>query len=135
MSDYSAQIVEHFSNPQNVGELENPDVIAMIGNPVCGDQIHLFARVADDRVTECTFLAYGCAASLATASMLTVAITGLSMDEIAAFDEERVNRLAGGFTPSQRHCAVLGQDVLKTLVQNFRTGVVQPLSNTPGVCQ
>jgi nitrogen fixation NifU-like protein len=122
MSDFSPQIVEHFSNPRNVGEMEDPDVTAFVGNPVCGDQIHLFARLADGRVTECTFLAYGCAASLATASILTESIRGQHLDEIAAIDEARVLELVGGLSPTQRHCATLAEDLVKSLIDNARTG-------------
>lgn len=135
MSTYSPQIVTHFTDPQNAGELPNPDVTAFVGNPVCGDQIHLFARMQHERIEDCTFLAYGCAASLATASLLTVAIKGLSLEEIAAFDEARINELAGGFTPSQYHCATLGRDVLHALVNNYRTGGSAPVTGSANVCQ
>jgi nitrogen fixation NifU-like protein len=120
MSDYSPQIVEHFSNPRNVGEMENPDLSASVGNPVCGDQIHLHVRLAGERIAECRFLAYGCAASLATASILSEAIHGQPVEEVAAIDEARILEMVGGLTPSQRHCATLGRDLLQTLVQSYR---------------
>ena len=132
---FSPQIIEHFSNPQNVGELDNPDATAFIGNPVCGDQIHLYAHIVDDQITKCTFLAYGCTASLATASILTSAICGLHLDAVALIDEAKVIELAGGFTPSQRHCATLGQDVLRSLVHNYRTGSNDGLSGSLQSCQ
>ena len=66
MPEYSKKIVDHFTHPRNTGELEGFDVKAFIGNPVCGDQIHLFARVEHERIVACSFLGYGCAASLAS---------------------------------------------------------------------
>lgn len=119
MNDYSSQIISHFSEPQNAGEMPNPDVTAFVGNPVCGDQIHLFVRIQEKQIKECTFLAYGCAASLATASLLTTALKDHSIEELEIFDEEYIDSLAGGFTPSQHHCATLGRDVIQTLVHNF----------------
>jgi nitrogen fixation NifU-like protein len=100
----------------------------VVKNPVCGDQIHLFARFREGRVAGCTFLAYGCAASLATASILTESVHGLHIDEIAKINEERVIELAGGYTPSQMHCAHLAMEVLAALVRNYREGPAMRLS-------
>ena len=123
MIDYSPRIVEHFANPRNVGEMDDADLKAVVANPVCGDQIHLFARVRDDRLTECSFLAYGCAASIATASILSDEITGRAIDEIEAIDEDAVVEMVGGFAPNHRHCATLAQDVVSALVQDYREGL------------
>jgi nitrogen fixation NifU-like protein len=120
MPQYSQRIVEHFSEPRNMGELEGADATAFVGNPVCGDQIYLYAHVEDGRIARCTFLAYGCAASLATASILTEEVAGRSLDEVAAIDVPDVTRMVGGLQPSQQHCAVLGRDVLQQLVQSHR---------------
>lgn len=132
---FSARIVEHFTNPQNAGEMDSPDVIAFVGNPVCGDQIHLYARIIDDRITDCTFLAYGCTASLATASILTTELKAKSLDEIAALDEAQMVTMVGGLTPSQRHCATLARDVVQSLVHNYRTGSTQGIPGSPQTCQ
>jgi nitrogen fixation NifU-like protein len=121
MRDYSPQVVEHFSHPRNLGELPAPDVTAEVANPCCGDRIRLYARVRDGRVTACRFLAYGCAAALAVASLLTEAIAGQPIDDLPRLDEARVAALAGGLAPGQRHCAALGRDVLLTLSHNYRT--------------
>jgi nitrogen fixation protein NifU and related proteins len=122
VSDFSPQLVDHFTNPRNLGELEHPDARAVIKNPVCGDQIHLFARLIDDRIVESGFLAYGCAASLATASLLSEAIQNMHIDEVAQVDERRVIEWAGGYSPSQMHCAHLAKEVLGSLARNYRNG-------------
>jgi nitrogen fixation NifU-like protein len=118
--NWSPQVIDHFSNPRNMGALPDADVTAEAANPCCGDRIRLYARVCDGRITDCTFLAYGCAAALAVASLLTEAVAGRDIDDLASFDEDRVAALAGGLGPGQRHCAVLGRDVLHALARNCR---------------
>jgi nitrogen fixation NifU-like protein len=120
MNGFSPCIVDHFTNPRNLGELEHPDVTAVVANPCCGDRIHLSARVTEETVTECRYLAYGCAACIAVGSILTEAVTGKPLAELTALDESRLAALAGGLSPSQRHCAVLAKDVLHTLVNRYR---------------
>jgi nitrogen fixation protein NifU and related proteins len=122
MSEFSPQIVEHFTNPRNCGELENPDAVAIIRNAACGDQLHLFARVSEGRIAECRFLAYGCAASLAMGSLLSEAVRGLAVTELATFDVSRLVDLAGGLSPSQMHCAAIGRDAVASLVANYLAG-------------
>src|SRR6187399_1998997 len=107
MSEYSPRIVEHFTNPRNVGEPTQFDVEAFVGNPVCGDQIHLYARVEDGIVCECSFLAYGCAASLATASIVCEEIKGRKLDQLLEIQEADIVSMVGGLTPTQHHCATI----------------------------
>lgn len=123
MPRFSAEVIEHFTNPRNCGRLDDPDVAAFIGNPVCGDQILLTARVRDDAVTETAFEAFGCSASLAVASILTERLAGMVIDEIAGLDSDRVAGWAGGLAPAQRHVAELGADVAHRLAANYRSGV------------
>lgn len=123
MARYSPTVVDHFTNPRNSGEIANADVRAFIGNPVCGDQILLSARISGDTVTEIAFQAFGCAPSLAIASVLTTAMKDARLDDIEALDDRRVEELAGGLRPDQRHVATLGAEVARRLVANFREGV------------
>lgn len=123
MARYSPMVIDHFTNPRNCGRLDEPDVSAFIGNPVCGDQILLTARVRDDRVTEVGFEAYGCSASLAIASILTEQLTGMPIPVVADIDEAQVLSWAGGLGPDQRHAATLGADVAHRLAGNHRAGI------------
>ncbi|MFF7793443.1 iron-sulfur cluster assembly scaffold protein [Streptomyces sp. NPDC007991] len=123
MSRYSQTVVDHFTNPRNAGELDEPDVRAFIGNPVCGDQIMLTARIRDGVVEEIRFRAHGCAASLATASVITEAAQGAKLTDIESWDDQRVEELLGGLAPDQRHVATLGTQVAHRLVTNHREGV------------
>jgi nitrogen fixation NifU-like protein len=120
MSNYSPLIIDHFSNPRNMGEMSTADIDAEVRSPVCGDQIHLFAQVRDDRIAACSFLAYGCAAAIGTASILTDAIQDRMLEELAAIQAADVVELVGGLSPSQRHCAQLAQEVLGSLVYAYR---------------
>ncbi|MEV4811428.1 iron-sulfur cluster assembly scaffold protein [Micromonospora avicenniae] len=122
MARFSPTVVDHFTNPRNAGELTDADVRAFVGNPVCGDQILLTAHVRDDLVTEIRFQAFGCSASLAVASLLTTAIQGVPLDDVKGLDATRIEQLAGGLAPDQRHVAALGADVAHRLVDNFRRG-------------
>ncbi len=122
MAEYSDTLIEHFSNPRNVGELEGACAMARVGNPVCGDQLQLFARIEGSRVTRCTYLAYGCAASLATGSLLTEALSGLSVEQLLRITEAEIADLAGGLTPAQRHCAAMAREAIELLVSSYRDG-------------
>jgi nitrogen fixation NifU-like protein len=122
MPRFSPVVVDHFTNPRNSGELHAPDVNAFVGNPVCGDQILLTARVVADKVTQIGFRAYGCSASLAVASLLTTILQNSAIEDIAQIDATRIEELAGGFAPDQRHVAALGADVARRLAHNHQTG-------------
>jgi len=131
MPRFSATVVDHFTNPRNCGQLADADVRAFVGNPVCGDQILLTARVQNDVVTEIAFQAFGCSASLAVASLLTTVIQGVALDEVKGLDAARIEDLAGGLAPDQRHVATLGADVAQRLVDNYRRGIND---DGPGSC-
>lgn len=122
MARFSATVVDHFTYPRNSGQLSDADVRAFVGNPVCGDQILLTAQVRDDVVTDIRFQAFGCSASLAVASLLTTTIHNARLDEVKDLDAARIEQLAGGLAPDQRHVAALGADVAHRLVDNFRRG-------------
>lgn len=123
MGRFSPTVVDHFSNPRNCGRLAAPDVAAFVGNPVCGDQILLTARVHGDIVDELGFEAFGCSASLAVASILTERLAGLPVSEIASLTTEQILTWSGGLSPDQRHVAELGTDVAHRLAGNFRNGI------------
>lgn len=128
MPRFSATVIDHFTNPRNCGRLngagdDGPVVAAFIGNPVCGDQILLTARVHDDTIAEVAFEAFGCSASLAVASILTERLAGLTVADVAAVDRDRVTDWAGGLAPDQSHVAILGADVANRLARNHREGV------------
>ena len=122
MARFSPMVIDHFTNPRNCGRIPDADVSAFVGNPVCGDQILLTARVDGDTIGEVGFEAFGCSASLAIASILTERLAGMPIADIAAVATDRVLTWSGGLTPEQRHVAELGADVTRRLAENIRTG-------------
>jgi nitrogen fixation protein NifU and related proteins len=124
MRRYSPAVVDHFTNPRHLGRLDRPDVSAEVANPCCGDRLRLEARLHEGRVAACAFLAHGCAATIAIGSLLTEAIAGQTVEQLAGHDEGWIANLAGGLPPSQRHCAVLGRDLLQALVRHAKKGVL-----------
>jgi nitrogen fixation protein NifU and related proteins len=123
MGRFSPTIVDHFTNPRNTGQLAGANVRAFIGNPVCGDQILLTAKVAGGTVADLRFQAFGCSASLAVASLLTTVLKGQHVDHAATLAAADVEELAGGLSPDQRHVATLAAEVAHRLADNFRSGV------------
>lgn len=123
MPRFSPTVVDHFTNPRNIGELADANVRAFVGNPVCGDQILLTAQVHDGVVADLRFQAFGCSASLAVASLLTTVLKGSVVDRAAQLDAGEVEELSGGLAPDQRHVAALAADVAHRLADNFRSGV------------
>lgn len=123
MRRYSPTVVEHFTNPRRVGRIDDPDVTAEVANPCCGDRLRLEARLREGRITECAFLAHGCAAAIAVGSLLAEAIIGRTVEQLAGHDADWVAGLAGGLHPGQRHCAVLGSELLRALIRNVGKGV------------
>ena len=123
MARFSPTVVDHFTSPRNCGRLPVADVAAFVGNPVCGDQILLTARVDQDVVSDVAFEAFGCSASLAIASILTEQLIGLRIPDIAEITTEQVLEWSGGLSPDQRHVAELGADVAHRLVGNYRDGI------------
>lgn len=134
MSEYSEILIDHFSNPRNVGEIDRPSAVAHVGNPVCGDQLQLYALIEDGLVTRCSYRAYGCAASLATGSLLTETLRGRHVDDLLTMSEDEIIKLAGGLSPAQRHCASMAREAIQSLVTSYRGGgaIAKPAEN--GCC-
>ena len=123
MPRFSPTVVDHFTKPRNAGEIADADVRAFVGNPVCGDQILLTAMIQDDVVLDIRFRAFGCSASLATASLVTELIAAQPLSALEVLEAARIETLLGGLAPDHRHAAALGADVVHRLVDNYRSGV------------
>jgi nitrogen fixation NifU-like protein len=109
---YSAQLLDHFQNPRNAGELADANAVAEIDNPVCGDVLRLTLKIIDDRIAEIRFKAKGCVASMACASALTELTLGKSVDEARAVNREGITSAVGGLPPASTHAAQLALDAL-----------------------
>lgn len=118
---YSDKVMEHFTNPRNIGEIEDPDGLGEVGNPVCGDVMKITIRVEDDRIKDIGFKTLGCAAAIATSSITTEMAKGKTLDEAMKITREKVAEELGGLPKNKMHCSNLAAEGLHKAIENFRS--------------
>jgi len=116
---YSKKVLEYFLNPKNIGEMENPDVVVEEGNPVCGDMLRMFLKVKDGRIEDIKFLSFGCAANIATGSILTELVKGKTLEEAKKITMKDVAEKLGGLPPIKMHCAILAAKALHKAIEEY----------------
>ena len=116
---YSEKVMEHFSNPRNVGVIEDADGVGEVGNPVCGDVMKITIKVADDRLTDLRFQTLGCGAAIATSSIVTEMARGLTIQEAVGITKKQVADELDGLPPVKMHCSVLATDGLKRAIDDY----------------
>lgn len=116
---YSEKVMEHFRNPRNVGDMENPDGVGHVGNPTCGDIMELYIKVDNDIITDAKFKTFGCGAAIATSSMITELVTGKSINEAMDISNRAVVEALGGLPPVKMHCSVLAEEALKSAIEDY----------------
>jgi nitrogen fixation NifU-like protein len=114
---YSERLLEHFRNPQNVGDLDPPAVSVEVTNPACGDILRLSALFGSDRVVEARYRTRGCTASIAAGSALTQWMVGKSRAELRGMRPADIEEAVGGLQPESKHAAVLCVDAVKALLK------------------
>lgn len=117
---YSEKVMEHFKDPKNVGELENPDGVGKIGNPVCGDVMWIYIKVKDNKIEDIKFKTFGCVAAIATTSILTELAKGKTLEEAEKMTNDDVAEALGGLPPIKMHCSNLAADALKKAIEDYR---------------
>jgi len=131
-SQYSTKVMDHVKNPRNVGEMENPDGIGHVGNPVCGDIMELYIKVKDNVITDATFKTFGCGAAIATSSMVTEMVKGKTIEEALKISNKAVTEALDGLPKIKMHCSVLAEEALQLAIEDYlKKKEVQntPLSN------
>lgn len=116
---YSEKVMEHFNNPRNVGEMENPDGIGHVGNPVCGDIMELYIKVNNGTTVDSKFKTFGCGAAIATSSMVTEMVKGKSIEEALKILKRAVAEALGGLPPIKMHCSSLAEEALKSAIEDY----------------
>lgn len=111
--DYSDKVIELFKNPKNVGEMEDADVTVQEGDPTCGDTIQLSLKFENNIIKDASFLSFGCAANIATGSILTEMIKGKTIEEAREIEMKDIEEELGGLPPVKAHCAVLANNALE----------------------
>ena len=116
---YSAQVLDHFQNPRNAGEVANPSASVQIENPACGDILKVTLRVDGDRINEIRFLAKGCVPAMACGSLLTEMVQGKSLAEVGNLRKEQLVKAIGGLPPASSHAAQLALDALSAALEKL----------------
>jgi len=116
---YSKKVMEHFQHPRNVGEIKNPDGVGHVGNPICGDVMELYIKVKDNKIIDAKFKTFGCAAALATSSMVTEMVKGKTIEEALKISNRAVAEALDGLPPIKMHCSVLAEDALKAAIEDY----------------
>jgi len=118
---YSKKVMELFRNPHNMGKMENPDGIGKVGNPVCGDVMYIYLKVRDGKITDIKFETFGCAAAIATSSMITDLAKGKTLEEALNITRNAVADALEGLPPAKMHCSNLASEGLKAAIEDYRS--------------
>lgn len=117
---YSKKVMAHFQNPHNMGQIPNADGVGEVGNPVCGDLMKIYIKVKDDVITDIKFETFGCAAAIATSSMITDLAKGKKIDDALNITRQDVADGLEGLPPIKMHCSNLAAEALEQAIANYR---------------
>ncbi len=118
--EYTEQVMDHFMNPRNMGELENPSGVGTVGNAKCGDIMRIYIQVENDVITDVKFKTFGCGAAIATSSKATEIVKGMTLEEAEKVTNKMVMDALGGLPPVKIHCSVLAEEALHAAIQDYR---------------
>ncbi|HCY19925.1 MAG TPA: Fe-S cluster assembly scaffold protein NifU [Deltaproteobacteria bacterium] len=117
---YSEKVMDHFSNPRNVGEIENADGVGTVGNPACGDIMKLSIKIEGEVIKDIKFKTFGCGAAIATSSMVTELVKGKRLSEAEEISNATVAEALGGLPPVKMHCSNLAADALHAAIEDYK---------------
>ena len=117
---HSQQVVEHFTNPRNVGSIEDASCIGNAGNPADGDTVRLYLKIEEERIVDAKVKVFGCPTAIAAASALTELVMGKTLDQALAVRNEDVSEALGGLPEGKLHCSVLAEAVLQDAISQYR---------------
>ncbi|MFX1571486.1 MAG: Fe-S cluster assembly scaffold protein NifU [Promethearchaeota archaeon] len=122
---YSEKVIEHFKNPRNMGEMEDADAIGQVGNPVCGDLMFIYIKVKNEYgreiIDDISFQTFGCAAAIATSSMITELAKGKTLNEAMKITRQDVADSLDGLPPIKMHCSNLAAEGLHEAIRNYQS--------------
>lgn len=120
MAAYSKEVMDHFTAPRNVGEIENADGMGEIGNPTCGDMMTFYIKVKDNVIEDIKFKTFGCGAAIAVSSMVSEMAKGKTLDEALKITNKDVAKELGGLPKNKLHCSNLGADALHAAIEDYK---------------
>ena len=118
--EYTEQVMDHFMNPRNMGEMADASGVGTVGNAKCGDIMRIYIKVEDDVITDVKFKTFGCGAAIATSSKATELVKGLTLAEAEKITNKMVMESLGGLPPVKVHCSVLAEEALHAAIQDYR---------------
>ncbi|MBS3886378.1 MAG: Fe-S cluster assembly scaffold protein NifU [Dethiobacter sp.] len=119
---YTGKVMEHFTNPRNVGEIENADGVGEVGNMKCGDIMRIYIKVNDqDVIEDVKFRTFGCGAAIATSSVVTEMVKGKNLDEALEITNKKVAEELGGLPENKMHCSNLAADALHKAIEDLKS--------------
>jgi nitrogen fixation NifU-like protein len=134
---YSKAVMDHFSNPRNVGKLEDADGVGEVGNAKCGDIMKMYLKIDGDVIKDAKFNTFGCGAAIATSSMATELIKGKTIPEALKITNKAVVEALDGLPPAKLHCSVLAEEAVKAAIADYfrRQGKDLPIGTPIADCR
>lgn len=117
---YSDKVIDHFSNPRNVGEIPDADGVGEVGNAKCGDIMKIYLKIIDDIIIDVKFKTFGCGAAVATSSMATEMIMGKTLDDALQLTNKAVAEALDGLPPVKMHCSLLAEEAVKSAIMDYK---------------
>ena len=126
--EYTEQVMDHFMNPRNMGEMEDASGVGTVGNAKCGDIMRIYIKVENDVITDVKFKTFGCGAAIATSSKATEIVKGMTLEEAEKVTNKMVMEALGGLPPVKVHCSVLAEEALHAAIQDYRDRLAKGLA-------
>ena len=117
---YSEKVLDHFTNPRNVGEIPDADGVGQVGNPKCGDIMKMYLKIENNIVVDAKFKTFGCGAAVATSSMATELIRGKTVEEALEITNKAVAEALDGLPPVKMHCSNLAEEAIKAAIEDYQ---------------
>lgn len=117
---YSEKVIDHYTNPRNVGEIKNASGVGQVGNPVCGDIMRMYLKIENNVITDVKFKTFGCGAAIASSSVTTELIKGKTVEEALKLKNKDVIESLGGLPPVKIHCSVLAEEAIKKAIEDYQ---------------
>jgi len=124
---YNEKVMDHFTNPRNVGEISDASGIGTVGNPICGDVMKMFLKIENNIIVDVKFKTFGCGAAVATSSMVTEMVKGKSIEEALKISNKAVAEALGGLPPVKMHCSVLAEEALRSALKDYYIKKGEPI--------
>ncbi len=134
---YSEKVMDHFSNPRNVGEIPDADGVGQVGNPKCGDIMKMYLKIEDNVIVDAKFKTFGCGAAVATSSMATELVKGKTVDEALKITNQAVAEALDGLPPVKMHCSNLAEEAIRAAIEDYqrKNGLIDDAAGCETCCK